>query len=51
MGWKVRKNIYFCAMPKGTLINGTLAEEDEVKLHVNVREALTATSLVTKRDC
>ena len=45
------KNIYFCAMPLGSVIGGTFAEEDDVKLGGNVGDALAASSLVTKRVC
>ena len=37
------KNIYFCAMPLGSVIGGNFVEEDDVKL--------AASSLVTKRVC
>ena len=33
------KNIYFCAMPLGSVIGGTFAEEDDVKLGGNVGDA------------
>lgn len=45
------KNIYFSAMPLGSVIGGTFAEEDDVKLGGNVGDALAASSLVTKRVC
>ena len=34
------KNIYFCAMPLGSVIGGTFAEEDDVKLGGNVEMLL-----------
>ena len=35
----------------GSVIGGTFAEEDDVKLGGNVGDALAASSLVTKRVC
>ena len=45
------KNIYFCAMPLGSVIGGNFVEEDDVKLGGNIGDALAASSLVTKRVC
>ena len=45
------KNIYFCAMPLGSVIGGNFVEDDDVKLGGNIGDALTASSLVTKRVC
>ena len=44
-------NIYFCAMPLGSVIGGNFVEEDDVKLGGNIGDALAASSLVTKRVC
>ena len=45
------KNIYFCAMPLGSVIGGNFVEDDDVKLGGNIGDALAASSLVTKRVC
>lgn len=45
------KNIYFCAMPLGSVVGGNFTEEDEVKLGGNIGDVLAASSLVTKRVC
>ncbi len=45
------KNIYFCAVPLGSVIGGNFVEEDDVKLGGNIGDALAASSLVTKRVC
>ena len=45
------RNIYFCAMPLGSVIGGNFVEEDDVKLGGNIGDALAASSLVTKRVC
>lgn len=45
------KNVYFCAMPLGSVIGGNFVEEDDVKLGGNIGDALAASSLVTKRVC
>ena len=45
------KNIYFCAMPLGSVIGCNFVEEDDVKLGGNIGDALAASSLVTKRVC
>ena len=42
------KNIYFCAMPLGSVIGGNFVEDDDVKLGGNIGDALAASSLVTK---
>lgn len=45
------KNIYFCAMPLGSVIGGNFVEDDDVKLGGNIGDALADSSLVTKRVC
>lgn len=45
------KEIYFCAMPLGSVVGGNFVEEDDVKLAGNIGDALAASSLVTKRVC
>lgn len=55
-GWyasavQVGKNIYFCAMPLGSVVGGHFVEEDDVKLGGNVGDVLATSSLVTKRVC
>lgn len=48
---RLGKDIYFCAMPLGSVIGGNFVEEDDVKLGGNIGDALAASSLVTKRVC
>lgn len=48
---QIGKNIYFSAMPLGSVIGGNFAEEDDVKLGGDIGDALAASSLVTKRVC
>lgn len=48
---RIDKNIYFCAMPLGSVVGGNFVEDDDVKLGGNVGDALAASSLVTKRVC
>lgn len=45
------ENIYFSAMPLGSVIGENFVEEDDVKLGGNIGDALAASSLVTKRVC
>lgn len=44
-------NIYFAAMPLGSVVGGTFVDDDDVKLGGNIGDALAASSLVTKRVC
>lgn len=44
-------NIYFVAMPLGSVVGGTFVDDDDVKLGGNIGDALAASSLVTKRVC
>lgn len=48
---QIGKNIYFSAMPLGSVVGGNFVEDDDVKLGGNVGDALAASSLVTKRVC
>lgn len=55
-GWyapavQLGNNIYFCAVPLGSVIGGNFVEDDDVKLGGNVGDALAASSLVAKRVC
>lgn len=45
------KNIYFSAMPLGSVIGENFVEDDDVKLGGDVGDALAASGLVTKRVC
>lgn len=45
------KNVYFCAMPLGSVIGENFVEDDDVKLGGDVGDALAASGLVTKRVC
>lgn len=45
------KNVYFCAMPLGSVIGENFVEDDDVKLGGDVGDALAASGLVAKRVC
>ena len=45
------KNIYFCAIPLGSVIGGNFTEVDDIKLGGDIGDALAASSLVAKRVC
>lgn len=45
------ENLYFCAMPLGSVVGGTFVDEEAVKLGGNIGDVLAASSLVTKRVC
>lgn len=45
------KNVYFCAMPLGSVIGENFIAEDHPKLGGEVGDALAASSLVNKRVC
>ena len=44
-------NIYFCAVPLGSVVGKQFVDEEDVKLGGNVGDVLAASSLVTKRVC
>ena len=44
-------NIYFCAIPLGSVVGGNFLDEEDVRLGGNVGDVLAASSLVTKRVC
>ena len=48
---QIGNNIYFCALPLGSVVGGNFVDEDEVKLGGNVGDVLAASSLVTRRVC
>ena len=48
---QLKKRCFAVRTSEGSVIGGTFAEEDDVKLGGNVGDALAASSLVTKRVC
>ncbi|MDR0892891.1 MAG: hypothetical protein LBN24_09790 [Mediterranea sp.] len=44
-------NLYFCAVPLGSVIGGQFVPNDEVKLGGKVGDAIATSSLVNKRVC
>lgn len=48
---RLEDDIYFCAMPLGSMIGENFTKEDDVKLGGHVGDALAASGLVNKRVC
>jgi hypothetical protein len=48
---QIDKDIYFCAMPLGSVVGSQFVDNDEVKLGGKVGDAIATSSLVTKRVC
>lgn len=44
-------NLYFCAVPLGSVVGGNFVEKGDVKLGGKIGEALAASGLVNKRVC